>query len=62
MTRHVLIDLDGAFVAGLALKFRRGGNEILVTYELDGRVETQWHPVALVHAVPEASAPEPLPD
>jgi hypothetical protein len=36
--------LDGSSVPGLLLKWRRGNTEALVTYELDGKVETGWLP------------------
>lgn len=36
--------LDGSSVPGLLLKWRRGQTEALVTYEVDGRVATDWIP------------------
>lgn len=43
--RQVLVLLDGSTVPGLLLKWRRDRTEALVTYEIDGRVETDWVPL-----------------
>lgn len=42
---QVLVELtDGSTVPGLLLKWGRDERAALVTYELDGRVETGWIP------------------
>jgi hypothetical protein len=42
---QVLVELtDGNTVPGLLLKWGRDEQEALVTYELDGHVETGWIP------------------
>jgi hypothetical protein len=42
---QVLVELtDGVTVPGLLLKWGRDDQEALVTYELEGRVETAWIP------------------
>ena len=39
---QVLVKLASATVPGLLLKWGSDGHKALVTYELDGRVSTQW--------------------
>lgn len=51
---HVLVLVDGASIPGLTLKWRRDGAQALVTYEVDGHVETAW--IAAERLLP---APEP---
>lgn len=45
---QVLVQMDGSTIPGLVLKWRRERTEALVTYEVDGRVETQWVPLARI--------------
>jgi hypothetical protein len=39
---QVLVTRDGTTVPGLILKWRKTGQQALVTYEVDGRVATEW--------------------
>lgn len=43
---QVVVLVDGSNIPGLLLKWRRGRTEALVTYEVNGRVETEWIPLA----------------
>jgi hypothetical protein len=46
---QVLVELaEGSTVPGLLLKRGRDGQDALVTYEHDGRVETAWVPLQRV--------------
>jgi hypothetical protein len=41
---QVLVSRDGTAVPGLVLKWRKSRQLALVTYEVDGRVATEWVP------------------
>lgn len=51
-TGQVLVGVDGVTVPGLLLKWSRDELTALVTFELDGRVETQWVSALMVTEEP----------
>jgi hypothetical protein len=58
---QVFVVLDGVPVPGLVLKWRIDRTEALVTYELEGKVETAW--VVAARVLPQTEPQDvPLPD
>lgn len=58
---QVLVVLDSVPVPGLVLKWRSDRTEALVTYEVEGKVETAW--VAAAQVLPPTEPQDvPLPD
>lgn len=57
---HVLVHLESGDVPGLLLKWHSSGEQALVTYEIDGRVATEWLPVAQIIAVSEPASDLPV--
>lgn len=60
--QHVLVVVDGTEVPGLLLKWGQTGERALVTYEVDGRVATQWVPSDELLPTPDSPHAEPVPD
>lgn len=61
--QYVLVQLDDTEVSGLLLKWGRAGERALVTFEVDGRVATQWLLAAQLRPMPEGPhAADPVPD
>lgn len=57
--KHVLVLLDGTTaVPGLVLKCRKSDQRALVTYELDGKVATDW--IAADQLQPLTEPPSPV--
>ena len=52
---------ESSRLPGLALKLRRGGAEALVTFELDGRVVTEWLPAEALGPREETPPADPVP-
>ena len=55
--QQVLVARDGDSIPGLLLKWRKTGGHALVTYEIEGRVSTEWIPAEQV--LPLAEPPRP---
>lgn len=53
---HVLVHLESGDVPGLLLKWHSSREQALVTYEIDGRVATEWLPAEQVVATSEPAS------
>ena len=51
---HVVVQVGDAIVSGLVLKWRTDRSAALVTYEVDGRVATEWVAAARMRPDPAA--------
>lgn len=55
---HVVVQVGDTIVSGLVLKWHSDRTQALVTYEIDGRVATEWIAAARLRPDPAADTDE----
>lgn len=55
---HVVVQVGDTVVSGLVLKWHSNKSQALVTYEIEGRVATEWIAAARLRPDPASDADE----